>query len=190
MKGVFEKSSSAANSDANVFIVGETGTGKGLIAKAIHLKSKRSDQPFVAINCGAIPKELLESELFGHKKGSFTGAISDKEGLFVSARRGTVFLDEIGEMPKNLQVRILRVLEEHKVRPVGGTQEIEVDARVIAATNRSIEDLKNKYLREDLFFRLAVIVIELPPLRDRKDDIPLLVDYFIKNFNLNKQRMH
>lgn len=183
MKAVFEKASSAANSDANVFIVGETGTGKGLLAKAIHLRSKRSDQPFVAINCGSIPKELLESELFGHKKGSFTGAISDNEGLFASAKKGTVFLDEIGEMPKDMQVRILRVLEDRKVRPVGGTQELRVDARVIAATNRPIEELKNERLREDLFFRLAVIVVELPPLRDRKDDIPLLINYFIENFN-------
>ena len=183
MKNVFEKASSAANSGANVLIVGETGTGKGLIAKAIHLKSQRKDQPFVSINCGSIPKELLESELFGHKKGSFTGAISDHVGLFVSARSGTVFLDEIGEMPKDLQVRILNVLEDYKVRPVGETKEIEVHARVIAATNRSIDDLKNRYLREDLFYRLAVIVIELPPLRERKEDIQLLVQFFIKKFN-------
>ena len=183
MKSVFEKASSATNSDANVFIIGETGTGKGLIAKAIHLKSLRKDQPFVAINCGSIPKELLESELFGHKKGSFTGAISDKEGLFVSAKRGTIFLDEIGEMPKDLQVRLLKVLEDRKVRPVGSNDEIRVDARVIAATNRSIEELKSNFLREDLFYRLAVIVIELPTLRDRKEDIPLLVEYFIRKFN-------
>ena len=122
MNPVFERASSAANSDANVFIIGETGTGKGLLAKAIHLRSIRKDQPFVAINCGSIPKELLESELFGHKKGSFTGAINDKEGLFVVARKGTIFLDEIGEMPKDLQIRILKVLEDHTVRPCWGNK--------------------------------------------------------------------
>ena len=183
MKTVFEKASAASKSSANVFIVGETGTGKGLIAKAIHLKSNRRDEPFVSINCGSIPKELLESELFGHKKGSFTGAINDHIGLFVSAKGGTVFLDEIGEMPKDLQVRILHVLEDHKVRPIGETKETEVNARVIAATNRPIDDLKSKYLRDDLFYRLAVIVIELPTLRERKEDIHLLVQFFIKQFN-------
>lgn len=183
MKNVFDRALSASKTDANVFIVGETGTGKGLLARAIHMRSNRADEPFVDINCSSIPRELLESELFGHKKGSFTGAINDKQGLFVSARKGTVFLDEIGEMPKELQVRILKALEDHKVRPIGETREIEINARVIAAANRPIDELKNKYLREDLFFRLAVIVIELPPLKDRKDDIPLLIDYFIKNFN-------
>jgi len=183
MKSVFEKASAAAKSDANVFILGETGTGKGLLAKAIHLKSERKNQPFVSINCGSIPKELLESELFGHKKGSFTGAISDNIGLFVSARDGTVFLDEIGEMPKDVQVRILNVLEDHKVRPVGETHEVKVNARVLAATNRSIEEVKNKYIRDDLFYRLAVIVIEIPPLRERKDDILLLAQSFIRKFN-------
>jgi len=183
MKKVFEKAFSAAKSDANVFIVGATGTGKGLLAKAIHINSDRKEHPFVSINCGAIPRELLESELFGHKKGSFTGAISDKTGLFASAGRGTVFLDEIGEMSKELQVRILNVLEDHKVRPVGETREYEVRARVIAATNRSISELKDKFLREDLFYRLAVIVIELPLLKERKEDIPLLNQYFIQIFN-------
>ncbi len=183
MKNVFENATSAANSDANVLILGETGTGKGLIAKAIHLKSNRNNEPFVTINCASIPKELLESELFGHKKGSFTGAIRDHEGLFLSARKGTIFLDEIGEMPKDLQVKLLRALEERKIRAVGGSQEVEYFARIIAATNRSLKDLRDKFLREDLFFRLAVIVIELPPLRERKDDMPLLVDYFLKKFN-------
>lgn len=183
MKNVFEKARYASKSDANVFIIGETGTGKGLLAKAIHLKSHRSEDPFIPVNCGSIPKELLESELFGHKKGSFTGAFKDHSGLFVSAGSGTIFLDEIGEMPKELQVRLLRVLEEHKVRPIGGTSEREVNARVIAATNHPIDELKNRTLREDLFFRLAVIVIEIPPLRKRKDDIPLLVENFITRFN-------
>ncbi|HZX14317.1 MAG TPA: sigma 54-interacting transcriptional regulator, partial [Thermodesulfobacteriota bacterium] len=169
--------------DASVFIVGETGTGKELLAKAIHLKSERSNQPFVAVNCAAIPKELMESELFGYKKGSFTGAMKDHDGLFMAANRGTIFLDEIGEMPRDLQVKLLRVLEEHKIRPIGYTSEIQVDIRIIAASNRSIEELKNTYLREDLFFRLAVVVIELPPLRERREDIPLLTEYFIRKFN-------
>jgi DNA-binding NtrC family response regulator len=183
MRSVFEKATAAARTDASVFIVGETGTGKELLAKTIHLKSERSNRPFIAINCGAIPKELIESELFGYKKGAFTGAIRDHEGLFVAANEGTIFLDEIGEMPKELQVKLLRVLEERKVRPIGHTSEIPIDIRVIAASNRSIEELKNTYLREDLFFRLAVVVIELPPLRDRREDIPLLTEYFIKKFN-------
>ena len=183
MKKVFEKAASAAKTDANVFIVGETGTGKGLLAKAIHINSERKEHPFVSINCGSIPKELLESELFGHKKGSFTGAISDKTGLFASAGKGTVFLDEIGEMSKDLQVRILNVLEDHKIRPVGETREFDVNARVLAATNRPIAELKEKHLREDLFYRLAVIVIELPRLKERSEDIPLLAKYFIDKFN-------
>ncbi len=183
MKTVFEKASAAARTDATIFIVGETGTGKELLAKCIHLKSDRSNYPFIPINCGAIPKELLESELFGHRKGSFTGAVKDSQGLFLSAHRGTIFLDEIGEMSKELQVRLLRVLQEHKIRPVGSSSEIPIDTRVIAASNHSIEDLKTKELREDLFFRLAVVVIEIPPLRERKEDIPILIDHFINIFN-------
>jgi DNA-binding NtrC family response regulator len=182
MKTVFERASAAAHSNAPVFIVGETGTGKELLAKAVHLSGERAGKPFIGVNCGAIPKDLLESELFGYRKGAFTGAIRDHEGLFVAAEKGTIFLDEIGEMPKELQVRLLRVLEEYKVRPIGHTQEISLDVRVIAASNHSIEDLKKTYLREDLFFRLAVIVIELPPLRDRKGDIPLLIDHFVGRF--------
>jgi len=183
MKTVFEKASAAAHSDAPVFIVGETGTGKELLAKAIHLRGGRGGKPFIGVNCGAIPKELLESELFGYRKGAFTGAVRDHEGLFIAADKGTIFLDEIGEMPKDLQVRMLRVLEEYKVRPLGHTNEVPLDVRVISASNHSIDELKNKYLREDLFFRLAVIVIELPPLRERKSDIPLLIDHFIDRFN-------
>lgn len=183
MKSVFERASAAAHSNAPVFIVGETGTGKELLAKAIHLRGERAGKPFVGVNCGAIPKELLESELFGYRKGAFTGAIRDHEGLFVSAEKGTIFLDEIGEMPKDLQVRLLRVLEEYKVRPLGYTQEVTLDVRVISASNHPIEELKKTYLREDLFFRLAVIVIELPPLRERRGDIPLLIDHFINRFN-------
>lgn len=183
MKTVFERASAAAHSNAPVFIVGETGTGKELLAKAIHLRGERAGKPFIGVNCGAIPKELLESELFGYRKGAFTGAVRDHEGLFVAAEKGTIFLDEIGEMPKDLQVRLLRVLEEYKVRPIGHTQEIPLDVRVISASNHPIEELKKTYLREDLFFRLAVIVIELPPLRERRGDIPLLIDHFINRFN-------
>lgn len=183
MKSVFERASAAAHSNAPVFIVGETGTGKELLAKAIHIRGERAGKPFVGVNCGAIPKELLESELFGYRKGAFTGAVRDHEGLFVAAERGTIFLDEIGEMPKDLQVRLLRVLEEYKVRPLGYTQEVTLDVRVISASNHPIEELKKTYLREDLFFRLAVIVIELPPLRERRGDIPLLIDHFINRFN-------
>ena len=188
MKSIFDRATAAARSNAPVFIVGETGTGKELLAKAIHLAGERANKPFIAVNCGAIPKELLESELFGYKKGSFTGAIRDHEGLFIAANGGTIFLDEIGEMPKELQVRLLRVLEDYKVRPIGHTRELALDVRVVAASNHSIEELKNKYLREDLFFRLAVIVIELPPLRERKSDIPLLIDNFITSFNRKYSR--
>ncbi|MCI0454326.1 MAG: sigma-54 dependent transcriptional regulator [Candidatus Dadabacteria bacterium] len=183
MGSIFEKAIAAARTDASVFIVGETGTGKELLAKAIHLKSERNIQPFVAVNCAALPKELMESELFGYKKGSFTGAMKDHDGLFMAANKGTIFLDEIGEMPRDLQVKLLRVLEEHKIRPIGCTSEILVDIRIIAASNRSREQLKNTYLREDLFFRLAVVVIELPPLRERREDIPLLTEHFIRKFN-------
>ncbi len=183
MGSIFEKAIAAARTDASVFIVGETGTGKELLAKAIHLKSERNIQPFVAVNCAALPKELMESELFGYKKGSFTGAMKDHDGLFMAANKGTIFLDEIGEMPRDLQVKLLRVLEEHKIRPIGCTCEILVDIRIIAASNRSREQLKNTYLREDLFFRLAVVVIELPPLRERREDIPLLTEHFIRKFN-------
>jgi DNA-binding NtrC family response regulator len=179
MKSVFERASAAAHSNAPVFIVGETGTGKELLAKAIHIRAR--GKPFVGVNCGAIPKELLESELFGYRKGAFTGAVRDHEGLFVAADKGTIFLDEIGEMPKELQVRLLRVLEEYKVRPLGYTQEVTLDVRVISASNHPIDELKKTYLREDLFFRLAVIVIELPPLRERRGDIHLLIDHFINS---------
>ena len=183
MKTVFEKSSAAARTDATVFLVGETGTGKELLAKSIHIMSDRSNYPFIPINCGAIPKELLESELFGHTKGSFTGAVKDNRGLFLSAHRGTILLDEIGEMSKDLQVRLLRVLQERKIRPIGSSTEIPIDTRVIAASNHNIEELRNKELREDLFFRLAVVVIEIPPLRERKEDIPILIRHFVDIFN-------
>lgn len=182
MRSVFERAAAASQSDAPVLIVGETGTGKELLAKAIHQRSARVSGPLVAVNCGAIPKELMESELFGYKKWSFTGAQKDHDGLFVASSGGTIFLDEIGEMPKELQVKLLRVLEERRVRPIGHTSEIPVDIRVIAMSNRTLEELKGEYLREDLFFRLAVIVIEIPPLRSRVEDIPLLAEHFLERF--------
>ena len=188
MQTAFEKALAASRNDATVFIIGETGTGKEILAKSIHVKSDRKNYPFIAVNCGSIPKELLESELFGYKRGSFTGAHRDYEGLFMAANKGTLFLDEIGEMPKELQVRLLRVLQGQKIRHIGSPNELSVDVRIIAASNHTINELKDKVLREDLFFRLAVIVIELPPLRDRREDIPLLIQHFIDTFNRKYNR--
>jgi len=166
---------------STIAIHGESGTGKELVARGIHQLSDRTEKPFVAINCGGIPENLLESELFGHVKGSFTGAIEDKDGLFVSADGGTLFLDEIGEMPTALQVKLLRVLDDHVVTPVGGNSSIPIDVRIVSATNRNLEEMSHDgEFREDLFYRLNVIPISLPPLRERKDDIPLLVHHFTK----------
>jgi DNA-binding NtrC family response regulator len=168
-----------AASDATVLIYGETGTGKELLAKAIHLHSRRRDEPFITINCGAIPRELLESELFGHVKGSFTGAFSHKKGRVEAADHGTVFLDEIGEMPLDLQVRILRVIQEHEIEKVGAAAATKVDVRVIAATHRNLADMvKEGRFREDLYYRLLVVPITLPPLRERQSDVPDLVQHF------------
>jgi two-component system response regulator PilR (NtrC family) len=165
---------------STVAIHGESGTGKELVARGIHELSSRAERPFVAINCGAFPENLLESELFGHKKGSFTGAIEDKEGLFVVANGGTLFLDEIGEMPVSLQVKLLRVLDNGIVMPVGGTNGISVDVRIISATNRNLEKMAQEGdFREDLYYRLNVIPIVVPPLRERSDDIALLARHFI-----------
>jgi two-component system response regulator PilR (NtrC family) len=164
---------------STVAIHGESGTGKELVARAIHQLSDRAQKPFVAINCGGIPETLLESELFGHKKGAFTGAHDDKEGLFVVADGGTLFLDEIGEMPLSLQVKLLRVLDNSEVMPVGGTSGHKVDVRILSATNRNLEEMsKEGDFREDLYYRLNVIPITVPPLRDRADDIPLLAKFF------------
>ncbi len=172
-----------AASDSTVLIFGESGTGKDLIAKAIHHHSPRSNGRFVTINCAALPENLLESELFGHKKGSFTGAVKDKDGLFKVADEGTFFLDEIGNTSLAIQVKLLRVLEDKKITPVGGTEEIDVDVRLIAATNANLEnDVKEGRFRADLFYRLNVIPISIPPLRDRREDIDLLVNYFIRKF--------
>jgi two-component system response regulator HydG len=163
-----------------VLIQGESGTGKEVIARFIHELSARNDGSFLSLNCGALPESLLESELFGHVKGSFTGAIKDKQGLFAAAKGGTFFLDEIGEMSPATQVKLLRVLQEREAIPVGGTEAIPVDVRLIAATNRDLEDdVKRGRFRTDLFYRLNVIAIHLPPLRDRRDDIPILANAFL-----------
>jgi transcriptional regulator with PAS, ATPase and Fis domain len=172
------------NTPSSILIYGESGTGKELIARAIHFNSIRKDKPFIAINCAAIPETLLESELFGYVKGAFTGANSDKKGLFEAADHGSIFLDEVEAMSKSLQVKLLRVLQDRTFFKVGGTQNITVDIRVIAATNQRLEDaVKSKEFREDLYYRLNVIKIELPPLRERIEDIPLLVRYFINKFS-------
>jgi two-component system response regulator PilR (NtrC family) len=180
MQQVFSLVERVAKSDASVLISGESGTGKELIAKAIHASGKRRNKPFVAINCGAIPDSLIESELFGHKKGAFTGAIADSRGLFRQAEGGTVFLDEIGELPLLLQTKLLRALQERTIRPVGETSDISIDVRIVAASNRDLKQEVDKgQFREDLFYRLNVVNLVLPPLRDRKDDIPLLVRHFV-----------
>jgi two-component system response regulator PilR (NtrC family) len=168
----------------NVLITGESGTGKELIARAIHEESERSNRPFVVINCGGIPETLMESELFGHKKGSFTGATQDKKGLFEIADTGTVFLDEIGELSPHIQVKLLRVVQERVVKPVGGNEEIGVDIRIISATNKKLEDeVISGNFREDLFYRLNVIEIKVPPLRERKNDIRALAQHFLEKYS-------
>jgi two-component system response regulator PilR (NtrC family) len=184
MQRVFELAKKVAPTRTNVLITGESGTGKELVARALHFASTRAKAPFVAINCGAIPEALLESELFGHVKGSFTGATTDRQGLFLSADSGTLFLDEIGELAPSLQVKLLRVLQERRVKPVGGTQEREIDVRVVAATNRDLEgEVARGTFRQDLFYRLNVIEIRLPPLRHRREDIPMLVDHFVGKYS-------
>ena len=186
---VFELIEKVADTDSTVLITGESGTGKELIAKAIHYNSYRRDNPMVVINCGAIPEELLESELFGHEKGAFTGAHKTRIGRFELANEGTIFLDEIGDMSPNLQVKLLRVLQEQKFERVGSTRTIKVDIRTIAATNKNLISAVNKgAFREDLYYRLNVIPIKVPPLRHRKSDIPLLVDFFLKKFNKEKRK--
>ncbi len=169
--------------DVNVLILGESGTGKEVVAKAIHNLSSRKKAPFITINCAALPSELLESELFGYKRGAFTGATRDKKGLIERANGGTLFLDEIGDMPLPLQAKLLRFLESKKFIPLGSTEEVEVDVRIIAATNKDLkQEIVAGRFREDLFYRLATITIEIPPLRERKEDIPLLVGHFVREF--------
>ncbi len=190
MQRVLETVSRIAATDSTVYIYGESGTGKELIARAIHLASGRKDKPFVAINCAALPETLLESELFGHEKGAFTGAVRSSRGLFVQAQEGTIFLDEIGDMPLSIQAKFLRVLQERQFHPVGGEGPVQVDVRVIVATNKDLaEGVKQGIFREDLYYRIHVIPIELPPLRARKEDIPMLAGHFLKKYGaeMNKK---
>jgi two-component system response regulator GlrR len=184
MKRVMDQVAQAAETDSNVHIEGESGTGKELIAKSLHLSSSRKKGPFVAINCAAIPETLLESELFGFKKGAFSGATTDKKGLFVQAHRGSFFLDEISEMPPTMQSKLLRVLEEREFFPLGASATVKVDTRIITASNRNLGvAVKQEKFREDLYYRIHVIVVKLPPLRERKEDIPLLARHFLKKYN-------
>ena len=179
LREVFAVVEKVADTNVGVLISGESGTGKELIARAIHFNSRRAAKPFLAVNCGALPESLLESELFGHTRGAFTGAIADKKGLFRSADGGTLLLDEIGEMPLPLQVKLLRALQEHEVTPLGASIPVKFDARIIAATNKNLEvEVEENRFREDLFYRLNIIEISLPPLRERREDIPLLAKHF------------
>ncbi len=181
MRDVFEVATQVARRDSTVLLIGESGTGKELMAKAIHQNSLRAKKPFVTINCGAIPENLIESELFGHRKGSFTGALTDRVGKFEAANEGTVFLDEIGDLTTNLQIRLLRVIQEREIDKIGHPHPIKVNVRIIAATHRNLRTMvDDAQFREDLFYRLSVVTITLPPLRERREDIPLLVEHFLK----------
>lgn len=183
MKKVFKKISQIAKTDSSIYIYGESGTGKELVAKAIHFSSLRANAPFITISCGALPETLLENELFGHVKGAYTDAFESKKGLFAQANKGTIFLDEIGEIPPSFQVKLLRVLQEQEFKPIGSDKSIRTDTRVIVATNRDLHKaVENGNFREDLFYRIHVIPINLPPLRERKEDIPLLANYFLKKY--------
>ena len=178
-----------SDSSSNVFITGESGTGKELVARAIHYNGVRKDGPFIAVNCAAIPETLLESELFGYRKGAFTDAKTDKKGLVFEANTGTLFLDEITEMPNTLQAKLLRVIEEREVRPLGDTRSYPIDVRIVSTTNRDIQSvIEEGRFREDLYYRLKVIDIELPPLRERRDDIPLLIQHFIEKISVNLKK--
>ncbi len=189
MQAIYKRITQVGPTKTNVLITGESGTGKELIARAIHEQSKRQDKPFVVVNCGGIPDTLIESEFFGHVKGSFTGAISDKQGLFESANQGTIFLDEIGELSPILQVKLLRAVQETSFKPVGGTKEIVVDVRIISATNKKLEqEVIEGNFREDLFFRLNVVPIKVPPLRDRKGDVELLSKHFAKKYSSQMEK--
>lgn len=184
MHRIFELVRRVSQAPTNVLITGESGTGKEVVAKAIHYNGPLKDRPFVTINCGAIPENLMESEMFGHKKGSFTGAVMDKSGLFEVADGGTLFLDEVGELPLSIQVKLLRAIQERIIRRVGATDDIKVDVRIIAATNRDLEKMVNEStFRQDLYYRLNVILIKTPSLRERRDDIVLLATHFLKKYN-------
>jgi len=189
MERVKEIIGKVAVTDSPVLIEGESGTGKELVAAAIHRISSRAKRPFIPVNCSAIPADLLESEFFGHVRGAFSGAVADALGLFRGANEGTIFLDEIAELPPPLQVKLLRVLQEMQVRPVGSTKAFSVDVRVIAATNRNLEQaMTNGAFRQDLFYRLNVVRVSLPPLRDRREDIPAIVNHFLRRFNRRFRR--
>ena len=189
MREVFDLVQKVADCDSTILLNGETGTGKGMVARAIHQKSKRSNKPFISINCGAIPENLLESELFGHVRGAFTGATSSKQGKFELADGGTILLDEIGDMSSDLQVKVLKVLEEGEFEQVGGAKTIKVDVRIIAATHRDLcEEVQKGNFREDLYYRLYVIPLMLPSLRDRRSDIPFLVSHFMEQSNQKNDR--
>jgi DNA-binding NtrC family response regulator len=186
---VFARMEKILVTDSTVLILGESGTGKELVARAIHFNGPRKEKPFIAINCGAIPADLLESELFGHMRGSFTGAVADKPGKFELANKGTIFLDEIGTMPQQLQMKLLRVLQEEEVERVGSTSRTKLDVRVISATNADLDDrVRRGEFREDLYYRLNVIPIHLPPLRDRREDIPLLAKHFLRKICIDMRR--
>lgn len=190
MMRIYDMINQVATTKTNVLISGESGTGKELIARAIHDMSSRCDKPFVVVNCGGIPDTLIESEFFGHVRGAFTGAVIEKKGLFEAAHMGTIFLDEIGELPPMLQVKLLRAVQETVVKPVGGTQEISVDVRIISATNKRLEqEVIDGHFREDLFFRLNVIPLKVPPLRERKGDVQLLANFFAEKYSkrMNKE---
>jgi two-component system response regulator PilR (NtrC family) len=183
IRNVYDMIDTVAGTDSTVLITGKSGTGKELVARALHYKSKRKNKAFIPVNCGAISENLIESELFGHKRGAFTGAISDKEGFFKAADGGTLFLDEVSELPLNLQVKFLRVLQEREFTPVGSTSSVPVNIRFIASTNRDLkQEIKNGKFREDLYYRLNVIEINLPSLKDREEDIPVLVDHFLNKY--------
>lgn len=189
MKKVYKMVERVSKATSNVLITGDSGTGKELIARAIHSNSDRSKKPFLAINCGAIPEDLIESELFGHTKGAFTGASADKDGVFVAAHGGTVFLDEIAEIPLNLQVNLLRVLQEREVKPVGSNNHVNFDTRIISATNKNLEaEIEKGSFRDDLYYRLNVVEIPLPPLEERREDIPLLTHHFLQKYNKELKR--
>ncbi len=189
MKNVFKTIDKVSNSDSTVLITGESGTGKELVAQAIHFKSSRRNQPMIPVNCGAIPEDLLESELFGHEKGAFTGAIRSRMGRFELAQGGTIFLDEIGDMSPALQVKVLRIIQEKQFERIGGIKTIDADIRIITATNQNLERaVEEKQFREDLFYRINVIPINLPPLRERGSDIAILAEHFLKHFNHLKKK--
>ncbi|RMG58767.1 MAG: sigma-54-dependent Fis family transcriptional regulator [Deltaproteobacteria bacterium] len=184
IRKVFDLIERVSDSDSTVLIMGESGTGKELVARAIHERSPRRGKPFIPVNCGAIPEGLMEAEFFGHEKGAFTGAVEKREGRFELADGGTIFLDEISEMPPYLQVKLLRVIQEKAFERVGGMKTLTVDVRIVAATNRNLEnEVREGRFREDLFYRLNVIPIEIPPLRERREDIPLLCEYFVERFS-------